>query len=144
MQAYTHAHTKADAFAFFGWVWLQAVLRGDFEEDDTIVVEAVSSAAEVRGRQRGDGNYRSGLQLRKGPKVGGEAIKTSKTRRERVNASKKRKQAKERELGGRVNKSRAARNVGKAREHNKRAQKEVGGKTTAASCSCQGTWVEKQ
>mmetsp|Transcript_3666 Transcript_3666/g.9911 ORF Transcript_3666/g.9911 Transcript_3666/m.9911 type:complete len:1013 (+) Transcript_3666:189-3227(+) len=58
----------------------KAVLRGDFEEDDTIIVEAVRPPnsvmdaaavreANMRSKQRGDGNYTSGLQLRKGPKV---------------------------------------------------------------------------
>jgi hypothetical protein len=60
------------------------VLRGDFEEDDTIIVDAVrppastdamaAQEANVRSRQRGDGNYTSGLALRKGPKVGGHAV----------------------------------------------------------------------
>lgn len=60
--------------------YTQAVLRNDFEENDTIIVEAVRPSgstnsatavkeANVRSKQRGDGNYTSGLALRKGPKV---------------------------------------------------------------------------
>jgi len=46
----------------------KAVLRGDFEEEDTIVVEAVALEEKV-AKKMGDGSYTSGLTLRKGPKA---------------------------------------------------------------------------
>jgi hypothetical protein len=47
---------------------LQAVLRGEYEEEDTIIVEAVGNGVVAAAPLPGDGNYRSGLVLKKGPR----------------------------------------------------------------------------
>ncbi|GFH19149.1 ATP-dependent chaperone ClpB, partial [Haematococcus lacustris] len=49
----------------------KAVLRGEFEEDDTVIVEASDPA--LTTKRAGDGNYSSGLVLRKGPRRQPEA-----------------------------------------------------------------------
>lgn len=49
----------------------KALLRGEFEEEDTIVVEAATEAEAAEGAKAKlvTGSYASGLVLRKGPKI---------------------------------------------------------------------------
>ncbi len=51
----------------YAFIHPQALLRGEFQEDDTISVAAAAASplAELQPPQAGDGRYRSGLVLKR-------------------------------------------------------------------------------